>query len=190
MIAIARLTLLPAALFLFTSCSSTPKAPPPVGSAKLYYTKGVPGGLRVQTLKTTAEVVAIDYAKRTATLQAPDAKPFAVTVSSDAANFAQIKVGDVIVATVTQKIAVSLDDEPGSAKDPRSAGNTEVEPGVVTARITAVDPAKRTVTIQFEDGTAKTMPIREDLDISRQRVGDLVVYRIKEMTVLWIEKVR
>lgn len=189
-IATVRLGLLPAALLAATSCATNPTAPPPVGSAKLYYTKGVPGALRVQTLKTTVTLVAMDQANHTATFQAADGKRFTATISPEAVNFPQIRVGDVVVATVTQQIAVSLDDQPASSKEPGGATGAAVGPGVVSARITAVDPAKRTVTIQFEDGTARTLSIREDLDLSRQIVGEYVIYRIKAMTVLWIEKVR
>ena len=70
------LALLPAALFTLTSCSSTSKPPPAVGSSRITYTKGVPGGVIVQTVKVTATVTAIDQATRKATLLGPDGKKF------------------------------------------------------------------------------------------------------------------
>ena len=75
---IAELALLPAALLSFASCSSTSTPPPAVGSARIDYTKGVPGGVIVQTFKTTATVTAIDQANRTATLLGSDGKKFQV----------------------------------------------------------------------------------------------------------------
>ena len=100
------LALLPAALFTLTSCSSTSKPPPAVGSSRMTYTKGVPGGVIVQTFKMTATVTAIDQAKRKATLLGPDGKKFTVKVGPEAVNFDQVRVGDRVNATVTERMVV------------------------------------------------------------------------------------
>ena len=102
------LALLPAAMLTLTSCSSTPTPPPPEGSAKITYTKGVPGGMIVQTVKMSAIVTAIDHTKRTATLQDFDGKKSTVKVGPEAVNFDQIRVGDQVNATVEQKLVARL----------------------------------------------------------------------------------
>jgi hypothetical protein len=198
---ITTLALLPAALFALTSCSCTCHSPPPpaVGSARLTYTEGVPGGVVVQTFKTSATVTAIDQAKREATLLGPDGKTFTVKAGPEAVNFDQVRAGDHVNATVTQRIVVSLGPEGAASTDGTAAavirspkgeqpGGLAVETTQVTARLLAVDSAKRTATLGLPDGTTEIFPIREDVDLSRLRVGDQVIFRVTGMIAIWIEK--
>jgi hypothetical protein len=192
------LALLPAALFILTSCSSTSQSSPPVGSASVSYTKGVPGGVIVQTVKLTATVTAIDHAKRTATLLVPDGKKFAVKVGREAVNFDQVRVGDQIAAVVTQRMVVSVEKGGATSVDGTAAvvarapqggqpGGVAAETTQVTAKIIAIDVEKHTVTLEFDDGNIQTV-VRDDVDLSRQKVGEHVVYRITQMTAIWVEK--
>src|SRR6516164_2864943 len=104
------------ALLTLISCSSTPESPPAVGTARLTYAKGVPGGVLVQTLKTTATVAAIDRAKRRTTFQA-EGKQFMVKIGREVTNFDQVRVGDKVNAIVTQKVRISLDDREQATSD-------------------------------------------------------------------------
>ena len=193
------LALLSVAMLTLISCSSTSKPPPAVGSARMDYTKGVPGGTIVQTFKTTATVTAIDQAKRTATLLGSDGKKFMVEVGPAAVNFDQVRVGDQVNATVTQKIVARLDQENTAAADGAAAGVALApkgdQPGglvagttQVTGKISAIDASKRTATLRFEDGATETLPIRNDVDLTRLKVGQQVVFRITEMIAIWVEK--
>jgi hypothetical protein len=193
------LALFSAALYNLAGCSSTSAPPPAVGAARIDYTKGVPGGVIVQTFKTTATVTAIDPAKRTATLRGSDGKKFAVTAGPATVNFDQVRVGDRINATVTQKIVASLDPADGTAGDGAAGGvarnskgdqpgGRAAETPRVTAEVIAIDSVKRTATLRFEDGSLETLPIREDLDLSQRKVGERVVFRVTEMIALSVEK--
>jgi hypothetical protein len=193
------LALLPAALFTLTSCSSTSNPPPAVGSARVTYTKGVPGGVIVQTFKRTANVTAIDQAKRTATLRGSDGKKFTVKVGPEAINFDQIRVGDRVNATVTEKIVVHLDKEGTASGDGTAAvvalapkgdqpGGLAAGTTQVTGKIIAIDAERRTATLRFEDGSTETLPVRDDVDLSRRNVGEQVVFRVTEMIAIWVEK--
>jgi translation elongation factor P/translation initiation factor 5A len=193
------LALLVVAVLSFTSCSSTSTPPPDVGSARIDYTKGVPGGVITQTFKTAATVTAIDQTKRTATLLGADGKQFQVSVGPEAVNFDQIRVGDRVVATVTQKIVAALGknginagEGAGVAAALAAKGD---QPGVlvagtmqVTAKVSAIDSSKRTVTLRFEDGSTQTFPIRDDVNQSRIKLGEQVVFRVTEMTAVRVEK--
>jgi len=194
-ITVAMLALLPAALFTLTACSSTSKSPPPVGSAEVTYKKGVPGGMVVQTDKVTATVTTIDQVKRTATLQGAGGTEFTVKVGREAVNFDQVRVGDRVAVTLTQKVAVSLADNAASLGDSAAAvaarapngdppGGLAAETIQVTGTIVAIDPDKRIATLQFEDGGTQTYPIRADLDLSRLKVGQQVAFRVTEMTAI------
>ena len=193
------LAVLPAALFTLTSCSSTSKPPPAAGSAAESYKKGVPGGVFTQTVKVTATVTAVDQAKRKATLLASDGKKFSVQVGREAVNFDQVRVGDQVIATLTQKVVVSLDDKAGSSAEGEAAvvarapkggqpGGLAAETIQVTGKIIAIDLEKRKATLQFEDGDTETFSLRPDVDISRHKLGERVVFRVTEMIAIWIEK--
>jgi hypothetical protein len=193
------LALLSAATLILTACSSTTTPPPAVGSARMDYTKGVPGGTIVQTFKTTARVTAIDQAKRTATLRGSDGKIFVVQVGPAAVNFDQVRVGDLVNATVTQKIVAHLDQANTSAGEGAAAavalagkgeqpGGVVAETTQVTARIVAIDASKRTATLRFEDGNNQTLPIRDDVDPSQLKLGAQAVFRVIEMIAITIEK--
>ncbi len=45
------------------------------------------------------------------------------------------------------------------------------------ARVTAIDSVNRTADLEFLDGTAKQVPVRSDVDLSKYKVGDSVVIR-------------
>lgn len=183
------LALVAAVLFVLTSCSSPSPPTPAVGSANIAYTKGVPGGVVAQTFKINASVVALDRAQRTATLQGPSGKKFTLKIAPAAVNFQQIRVGDTVAATVTQKVDISLDDHPAaSASAVSPKGGQAAEPATLTASLMAIDYGKRTVTVRFEDGSAETRAVRSDVDLSRHKVGDQVLFRVLEMTALWVEK--
>ena len=196
---IMTMALLPAALFTLTSCSSTSTPPPPVGSAMESYRKGVPGGVVVQTVKVTATVTGIDQAKRKATLLGADGKKFTVKVGREAVNFDQVRVGDQVTATITQKVVVSLADKDppsgegaaaGVARAPKGdqPGGVAAETIQVTAKIVALDLEKHTTTLRFENGSTETFPARADVDLSRHQVGEQLLFRVTEMIAIWVEK--
>jgi hypothetical protein len=187
------------ALFTLTSCSSTSKTPPPVGAAVETNRRGVPGGVLVQTVKMTATVTAIDQANRKATLLASDGKKFTVKVGPKAVNFNQVRVGDQVNATVTQRVVVSLDAKAAPAGAGAAAvvarasqgdppGGLVAETTQVTAKVIAMDLEKRTATLQFDDGIIQTFSVRQDVDLSRRKVGEQLVFRVTDMVAISVEK--
>jgi len=197
-ISMTALAMLSLTLFTLASCSSTPTPPPPVGSAVETYKKGVPGGVIVQTVKVTATVTAIDHAKRTATLLAPDGKKFFVKVGREAVNFDQVRVGDQITAVVTQRIVFSFEKGGAASADGTAAvvtrapkggqpGGLAAETTQVTGKVVAIDLEKHTATVEFDDGVIETFS-RNDVDLSQHKVGEQVVLRVTEMVAIWVEK--
>ncbi len=182
-ISLTALALLPAALFTLTSCSSTSTPPPPVGLGVLIYKKGVLGGVFVQTVKMTATETAIDHAKRTATLLVPDGKKFAVKVGREAVNFDQVRVGDQVTAVVAQRMVISV-DKGGATSSPDGLA---AETTQVTAKVVALDSEKHEATLEFDDGNIQTF-VRKDVDLSRHKLGERVVFRITQMDAIWVEE--
>jgi hypothetical protein len=197
----AALAVLPATLLTLTSCSSTSSTSLPSADAggAIAYQEGVPGGVIVNTLKVSARVTAIDKAERKATLLGPDGEKFTVKVGPEAVNFDQVRVGDQVNAIVTEQLVVSLSDK----ETPSAGGESGVvmlapkgaRPGgmaagttTVTAKVSAIDQKKRTATLRFEDGTTKTFAVRSDVDLSRRKVGEQVVFRVTERIAINVEK--
>jgi translation elongation factor P/translation initiation factor 5A len=188
-----------AAMLTFTSCSSNPTPPPAETAGAVAYQEGVPGGVIVNTVKVTAKVTAIDLAGRKVTLLESDGKTFTVKVGPAAVNLDQVRVGDQVNATLTEQLVVSV-NEAGAAPGDGSAAVVALAPkgaqpaGLVaettrvTAKVTAIDLKNRTATLQFEDGSTRTLPVRSDVDLSKRKVGDQVVFQITEMLALSVDK--
>jgi len=94
---------------------------------------------------------------------------------------------------------VSLEDKAGSSGEGAAAvvarapkggqpGGLAAETIQVTGKIIALDLDKRTITLQFEDGSTGTFPARPDLDLRRRKVGEQVIFRVTEMIAIWVEK--
>ncbi len=193
------LALLFAGLLTLTACSTTSPPPPAEGTSSAAFQKGVPGGVVVNTVDVSARVTAIDTSNRKVTLLGPDGDKFTVKVGPEAVNFDQIRVGDLVNATVTEELVVYLDEEGASAPDgsaamvalaPKGAqpGGLVAETVQVTAKVIAIDQTNRTATLQFEDGSSKTLPVRDDIDLSQRKVGEKVVFQVTEMIAISVEK--
>jgi hypothetical protein len=197
----AAVTLLPAAMLAFTSCSSTPTAPaPPDERGTMISTQpGVPGGVRVDTYKTTATVTDIDAGDRTVTLVSADGTKATYTAGPEVVNFNQIRVGDHVKATVTAELAVFLRKSGEPATDGGAAaialapvgakpGGIMAKTAEITAKVTAIDLKHQTATLQLPDGRSKTFKVRNDVDLTRQSVGQEVVIRMTQAIAVSVEK--
>ncbi|MBC2709813.1 MAG: hypothetical protein HGJ94_01995 [Desulfosarcina sp.] len=193
------MVLLFAALFTITACTTTSPPPPVAESSSTAFKEGVPGGVMVDTVEVSAKVTAIDTANRKVTLLGPDGDEFTVKVGPEGVNFDQVRVGDMVNATVTKELVVYLDEEGASAPDgsaamvalaPKGAqpGGVVAATTQVTGMVTAIDQTSRTATLQFDDGSSKTFPVRDDIDLSRRKVGEKVVFQVTEMIAISVEK--
>jgi hypothetical protein len=198
-IVVGSLALLLAGLLTLTACSTTSPPPPAKGTSSTAFQEGVPGGVFVNTLDVSAKVTAIDTSNRKLTLLGPDGDKFTVKVGPEAINFDQIRVGDMVNATLTEELVVYLDEEGTSAPDgsaamvklaPKGAKPVGIVAGTVqvTGTVTTIDRINRTATLRFEDGNTKTFPVRDDIDLSRRKVGEKVVFQVTEMIAISVEK--
>ena len=189
-----------AAFLLFLTACSTPTPPPPAkGGSAVAFTEGVPGGVIVNAVDVSARVTAIDKVHRKVTLLKEDGKKSIVKVGPEAVNFDQIKVGDLVRATVTEELVIFLEEEGAPAKEgaagmvalaPKGArpGGLAAQVTQVTATVTAIDQTNRTATLRFEDGNSQKFSVRDDIDLSQRKVGERVVFRVTEMIAISVEK--
>lgn len=58
----------------------------------------------------------------------------------------------------------------------------------VTATVTEIDKVNNTVTLSLENGTTKTFPVRDDIDLDQRKIGENVVFHMTEMVAVSVEK--
>ena len=190
------IALTPAAMLALTSCSSTPKTKP---TTTAVYQQGVPGGIFVETYKNTATVTAIDAANRKVTLVTPDGRKETFKAGPEVVNFDQIRVGDQVKATLTEQLAVYMaKDNPPAVEGeaalvalaPKGAkpGGLMANTVQIIAKVKAIDLKHHKATLQFPDGTTKTVAVRQDVDLTQRQVGEEVVIRATEAVAISVEK--
>jgi len=190
------LALLPAATLIITSCSSTPEGE---SATMVAGQKGEPGGIVVDTHKITATVNAIDAASRKITLVTPDGTKTTFKAGPEVVDFNQIQVGDQVKAMVAEQLVVFVRKSGEPASD-GAAGLVALapvgaKPGVlmanteeVTAKVEAIDLQRRKATLRFPDGKSKTFKVRKDVDLTKAKLGDDVVFQTTEALAITVEK--
>ena len=158
---------------------------------------GVPGGVVVQTYDQTATVSKIARETRRMTLAEPDGTQINVKCGPQLANFDQIQVGDKVSATLTEQLVVFVRN---SGEAPTSTGRSTVDLAPVGAdpvvadteeiscKVTGIDLPNHKATVQFPDGRTKTFKVREDVDLSQEKVGENVVLRSTETMAIRVQR--
>jgi hypothetical protein len=171
----------------------------PRAEGAVSYVAGVPGGVVVQTIQVSAKVAAIDPSKRKVTLVSSDGIKKTVKAGPEVINFDQIRVGDRVKVTVAEELVVQM-AQPGESMDNQDAAGVALAPkgakpggliaetSQITATVKEIDLPNRTATLEFEDGSTKTIPVRSDVDLNQRKVGERVTFRVTEMVALTVEK--
>lgn len=147
------------------------------------------------TIKAT--VTKIDQKDRWVTLKMADGSVVDVQVGPAAKNFPQIRVGDVVTANQEETLAVAIvpagqaapNATGGSAMVTAPAGSKPlgvmVDTTVVSGQVTAIDYAKRSVTLLGPAGNSRTIqagPAVQKFDAIKK--GDNVVLTLKTATTI------
>lgn len=117
-----------------------------------------------ETLDITAEVTAVDHEKRHLTLRGPLGGELTGRVEEDVKNLGQVKVGDMVTISYQASVAMSASrpGEPnplftgGEASTAEEGKRPEVsvsEQSKRTVTVVSVDPEKRSIVLQGENGT-------------------------------------
>ncbi len=144
-----------------------------------------------------ATVEAVNMQTREVTLRKSDGELVTLVVSPEARNLAQVAKGDVVTATYNVGLVVAL-GPPG--KEPIRVDDTQAtrtapgeKPGgsiqqtvAVTATVTAIDAATRTVTLKGPKQTV-SLPVSKDIDLTKVKVGDQVGAIYQESFALTVE---
>jgi Cu/Ag efflux protein CusF len=192
-------TALLAALSLVALTSCTHKKADEETAAAADMDRATPSGVATVTAQTTATVVSLDQATRTVTLRNTAGELHTYKCGPDVINLGQVKVGDQVDATVTERLAVFVGKGGGTPSGTTDAAVLAAapkgdKPGVALAsgtqvvkRVVAVDAANHTVTIQHE-GRPQMFRVRPGVDLSGVRPGDDLVVQYSESLSVVVQK--
>lgn len=138
---------------------------------------------KLDIVKVTALVTAIDPKNRIVTLKGPEGNEFAVEADAAIKNFAQIKVGDTLVVEYIQSLVVdfqkgdgirmsSVIDESARAKAGARPGAAALTRVTVVSNIWAVNQAKGTVTVRGPYGHFAEVRMKDAAMLTGVKVGD------------------
>lgn len=189
------IALLGAAFSAGCAFNNTEQAPAnPQGHASVIYEQGVPGRIENLTLNLDATVVQVDRATRKVVLADEQGNQRTITISPTATYFNEIKPGDKVSVVIEEELIISVLDQSAAPADledtvmvqtsqddegdSRTVAATKV--AEVNAVVKAIDLKQRTATLQFTDGSTRTVPIREDIALNDSYVGKQVMFHITE----------
>jgi hypothetical protein len=158
------------------------------------------GEIVVNAIATTNRVLAVDTAHRRVTLKnLGSGKIHQYKCGPQVVNFNQIKVGDVVNATVVERMSIFIRQD--SAAQSLSASALVVrplpgaKPGVVgvstldfTATILDINNWQDQVTLQGVDGITRTVTVGESINLADFNVGDQVTVRVTEALAILVTK--
>src|SRR5262245_59036511 len=143
----------------------------------------MPGEGVVGAVTVRGTISAIDAEKGTVTLKGPKGRTLTLEVK-DKSKFDVIKVGDPVVATYVEAVAIQVAKSGAPAVSTQESRVTS-KPGetpagaigrqiTVTAPIVSIDNKAHTVTIKGPDGATETIKVKRPENLQKVKPGDLV----------------
>jgi|MudIll2142460700_1097286.scaffolds.fasta_scaffold188749_2 hypothetical protein len=138
-----------------------------------------------QLVELEGTITAIDAATRDITLKTTQGKELTFMAGEEVKRFDELKVGDDVFIQYYESLALSLSKvEGGVPTASETASEVRAEPSqlpggiktrqtTITAKITAVDAAKSTVTLVGPKGRSVTLDVEPKI-LAKMKVGDLV----------------
>jgi hypothetical protein len=171
--------LLPVVTLALAGCWTAPIADvQPKGEARL-----IQSAIPVQSVKDHVTVQSINADQRFIVLNFSGGATAAFRPAPQVANLDQIRAGDKVQATVAQELAVYVLK---NGRVPGIGGRPEAIKA--DAKVLAVDPSYRLLTLQYPNGQAETFKVGLDVKLLEMEPGDAVVVRTVELIALRVEK--
>jgi hypothetical protein len=165
----------------FTGCWTPPNANvQPAGKPGL-----IQGGIPVDILQYPVTVETLDASQRTIMLKNADGSTKTFYISPAVNNLDQIKIGDVVKATVKAELSVYILDH---GQLPNADGTSRPKTINFNAKVLKVDPSYRLLTLQFTNGHNITIKAGLNVQLEKMAPGDDVVMRSNQVTAIEIKK--
>jgi len=155
------------------------------------------GGVVVGGMFSSAIVQDIDYTTRKIILKNENGEELSVIAGPEVKNFAQINKGDKVNIDFSEKVKITVSEEPSvigrqDVEDVVSAPLGEKPAGIITevtqiaAKVEAIDYEGRSLTLQGPEGTMD-VEVNDDMDVpnfNEIKVGDMVyIERIERLAI-------
>jgi len=160
----------------------------------------IPSGRMVENFVTaTATVEKIDLTTRMVTLKGAGGKLVTFKADERVKNLPQVKVGDEVIVTYYEAIAVkvlkpgetepsvSLAEDVGTAKPGEKPAGVAAREITITATIEAIDKPTSSVTLKGPEGNSVTVKVRNPQRLEKVQVGDMVEITYTEAVAIAVE---
>lgn len=180
------LATLTASLLLAAGAAHAQKSPAPVGVAEEAVISG--------------KVIDVDASTNAVLVQGPGGNIVEIVAGDEAKNIGNIRKGDIV--TLTRAAAVVAALEPLDSKDTALMEQVERtsrapeggKPGVmreitttITAQITKIDTAKRTVTFRGPRETLRTIKVQDpNIDLGKIKQGQMAKIVVREIVAITV----
>jgi len=156
---------------------------------------GKPGVVAVESIQWTATVKAVNYQKRTVTLEGADGK-IGTFNAKNVTNLDQVKIGDLVKVEYVEELAIFVrksNELPsamegaavGLAPKGQMPGGFVADTVQITANVEAIDYQNRTITLKGPQGNVKTFKVDQGIQRFDQiKQGDQVVVNYTEALLI------
>jgi Cu/Ag efflux protein CusF len=146
------------------------------------------------------KVISIDAKTRTVVVEGELGRQVSIVAPEDAPNFDKIKVGDPVVATYYESVALAIapvaDAEPGisaavalaTAPPGGTPGAAMAEQIQLRAVVKAVDLETRSVTLDVPEGGERTLKAGAAIDLEKVKVGEQVSVTLTRALAISIDQ--
>ena len=186
-----------AALLLAVGCAKHEPAPPAPSTT---VSRSTGPGTVSALVTTTATVEDVDQESRVVTLRTAEGEIVHFKADESVRNLPQVQKGDHVTATYYEALALRLREAEG--EEPRMTVSEQIEraplgekpSGMVvrdttlTAKVTAVDKKKQTVTLEGPRGGKVTLDVDDPAKLEQAKVGHLVEATYREAVSISVQK--
>jgi hypothetical protein len=174
------------ALAALAAAASPVFAEKPAADAVIIEALGDRGGAIAGAVEVQVTITALDKKKRTATLKLPNGKTRTLSVSEEARNFDQAKVGDVLTIKYLETLALELEKAPGAkpgktVSEEMTRAKKGDKPGAkvrrkvtVVGTVTAIDSKAQVVTVRGPEEGELDIQVEDPARLKNVKTGDLV----------------
>ena len=153
----------------------------------------------VRAIEISAQVVAINKASRTLSLKGPQGNVVDVVAGDEVKNFAQIKVGDLVVVRAVQALSLELQAvKSGASGISEKTSAAKAKPGArpaavagreitAIAQVTDVNPKASTITLKGPRGNEVTLDVQNPDQFKVVKKGDEVLVTYTEAVAISVE---
>lgn len=154
-----------------------------------------------QTVKLTAQVVAIDHEALQVTLQGPQGNVRTIQLDKEVRRLDEVDVGDTVYAEYVQHLSIEVvagdGAKPGSgsmstlkrAPDSDLPGAVTTETTLSMATVEEIDLDNNTFKLNWGEGGIKAYSARDPENLKKADVGDLVLVTYTEALALSVQEV-